>query len=128
MRKYLKHIGVALVLLGVPFAMALGTSIVRAHAPYQVNCASVDAGADTDVMIPLDGGTAGIDLVADTYYATNHSSNCVNIAPSGPLNGNGVSIGRGCDDGPGVSIDGMIGACHSTVAAQKIIIVPGQVR
>lgn len=117
----------AIAAISVQSARALDTPIIRAHAPYKVQCASVDGGAEVDTGIPFDGGVAGLDVTMETFGIANDSATCVRFAPASPT-ANGYRIGSGCRDGSVIQADSTIGACRSEGVAVKVDIIPGQVR
>lgn len=108
-------------------AHALDTPIIRAHAPYAVNCPSVDGGAYSDTDVPFDGGTPGYDVTMETFGIANDSTTCVRFAPASPTD-RGYRVGSGCRDGSIIQADSMIGSCRSEGVAVKVDIIPGQVR
>lgn len=107
---------------------------------WRVLCASMDGGAPTDLMIPTDGGTAGIRVPAEAIYVAPTEGSSVNVhvgfnatstgRPSGAISAStGFIVGTTGRDGVGVSLDAKSGsnpACLSSGAAQAVDVIAGR--
>ncbi len=103
---------------------------VRLLAPFRVRCPQVDAGTTAELLVPFDGGTAGVPVLADTYYVAPivGATVKVRVGGTGLTPSLGLEIGPSARDGPGTSLDGRNGLCVSEGDAQDVDVVPGKMQ
>lgn len=105
---------------------------IRIGRQFRVNCASMDGGAATDMLVPMDGGTASIRVDADTIYVAPISTSAVEIRVG--LGGDvtsstGFEVGTSGRDGTGLAIDLTNSAkpyCMSTATAVQADVIVGR--
>lgn len=123
-----------------PTVSPLLAGALNTGGQWRVLCASMDGGAPTDLMVPTDGGTAGIRVPAEAIYVAPTEGSSVNVhvgfnttsagRPSGAISAStGFIVGTTGRDGVGVSLDAKSGsnpACLSSGAAQAVDVIAGR--
>lgn len=116
-----------------PIGPRLDTSLANGRT-YKVKCASMDGGAVTDLMVPFDGGTAGIRVNANSIYVAPDESSTINVhvgfatqQTSAALTQSlGFIVGTTGRDGVGVSMDAKGASCISAGAIQEVDVITGK--
>lgn len=109
---------------------------VRQGHQFRVLCPQLDAGTVAELLVPTDGGTAGIPIDADAIYVAPISGSTVNVrvgfnkAGSGILTpSTGFEVGTSGRDGVGIAMDTTKSpnpVCVSTGNAQAVDVIVGR--
>lgn len=103
-------------------AMALSTPLSTV-TQWEVACDSMDGGSPQDFLIDTGGTThSGVSAV----YIANDSTTCVRVGGTGLTSTTGATVGSGCRDGAGLSLDAKGGRCLSTGAAVTVDVLAGR--
>jgi hypothetical protein len=85
---------------------------------WQVDCAAA--------ATPLTTDSGGTKHYTDTIYVGSSSATCVHIGGTGVTATTGLSVGTGCREGVGVSIDSRLATCFSSGGTVTVDVVGGK--